>query len=93
MERDEDAEDQALPWDHPDVLGPRGLSPDAQRLGLDRNTEEGALVAFAGSLNRANRKHRFVAWVLLVAFATPAALAILHLLGELIGAVWRAGGA
>ena len=54
-------------------------SRDARRLGLDRNTEEGALLAFSGSLSPDRPLHRGVAWVLLVAFALPVVLAALHL--------------
>jgi len=59
-----------------DLLGPGGMPLDARRLGLDRNTQEGALIAFAGSLDPARPLHRIVAWVLLVAFAAPMALGL-----------------
>ncbi|HEX6247792.1 MAG TPA: hypothetical protein VFZ64_07990 [Nocardioidaceae bacterium] len=62
-----------------DFLGPNGLPADARRMGFDRNTEEGALVALAGSLDPAKRTHRIVAWVLLVAFALPLALGLIRL--------------
>jgi hypothetical protein len=55
-----------------------GIPADAQRMGLDRNTEEGALVAMAGSLNPAKPSHRLVAWVLLAAFCSPILLTLLH---------------
>jgi hypothetical protein len=54
----------------------RGMPPDAQRLGLDRNTEEGALLAMAGSLNARNPLHRLVAWALLAAFSLPLLLTL-----------------
>lgn len=60
-------------------------SPDARRLGLDRNTEEGALIAFTGSLRPDKPLHRVGAWVLLVAFGLPVLLALLHDLGQLVG--------
>ena len=72
---------------HLDALGvphPYG-SPDARRLGLDRNTEEGALLAFSSALRPENPLHRTVAWVLLAAFGIPVVLALLHLTGELLG--------
>jgi hypothetical protein len=54
------------------------IPPDALRMGLDRNTEEGALVAMAGSLNPARRLHRVVAWALLAAFSLPLVLTLAH---------------
>jgi len=76
---------------HLDTLGvphPYG-SRDAQRLGLDRNTEEGALVAFSGALRADKPIHRIVAWVLLVAFGIPVAAALLHLVEGLLEALVR----
>lgn len=51
---------------------------DAQLMGLDRNTEEGALVAMAASLTPAKLSHRIMAWVLLLSFAVPHLLALVH---------------
>lgn len=87
MDPDEYAEDEAAFVRHLDSLGvphPYG-SQDARRLGLDRNTEEGALLAFSSSLQPSKPTHRVVAWVLLAAFGLPALLALLHLSGELVG--------
>ena len=75
------------PWDDgpeeliapEDFLGPNGLPLDATRMGFDRNTEEGALIALAGSLNPGKLSHRIVAWVLLVAFAVPLMLGLTRL--------------
>lgn len=61
-----------------DFLGPSGIPADARRMGLDRNTEEGALIALAGRLDPAKLSHRVVAWVLLVAFAAPLVLGLVH---------------
>ena len=47
------------------------LPSDAERLGLDRNTEEGAMLGMAGSLNSSKPSHRLTAWVLLFAFGLP----------------------
>ena len=76
---------------HLDSLGvphPFG-SYDARRLGLDRNTEEGALLAFSSSLRPDRPTHRVVAWILLAAFALPVLFALLHdaaaLAGLLVG--------
>lgn len=54
------------------------LPVEAQRMGLDRNTEEGAMVAMAASLSPAKLSHRIVAWVLLLSFAVPHLLALLQ---------------
>lgn len=62
-----------------DFLGSDGIPVDARMLGFDRNTEEGALIALAGSLDPAKLSHRLVAWVLLVAFAVPLALGMVRL--------------
>jgi hypothetical protein len=76
---------------HLDALGvphPYG-SRDARRLGLDRNTEEGALLAFSGSLRPDKPMHRAVAWVLLGAFGLPALFLLLHLADGLLAALAR----
>ncbi len=59
-----------------DFLAPNGIPLDARRMGLDRNTQEGALLGLAGALNPAKLSHRVVAWVLLLAFAVPTLLGI-----------------
>jgi uncharacterized protein (UPF0248 family) len=56
----------------------RGIPSDAQRMGLDRNTEEGALIAMAGSLDSAKPLHRIVAWALLAAFCLPLVITLWH---------------
>lgn len=62
-----------------DFLAPSGIPADARRMGFDRNTEEGALIALAGSLNPAKLSHKVVAWVLLLAFALPLMLGLTRL--------------
>ncbi len=59
----------------------QGIPADAQRMGLDRNTVEGSLVAMAGSLSSARRSHKVVAWILLAVFAGPGVLTVLEWLG------------
>lgn len=54
----------------------QGIPDDAQRMGLDRHTQEGALVAMAGSLDSSKLSHRMVAWVMLAAMVLPLLLAI-----------------
>ena len=76
---------------HLDSLGvphPYG-SREARRLGLDRNTEEGALLAFSSALRPDKPVHRVVAWMLLLAFGLPVAFALLHLAGGLLGLLVR----
>lgn len=87
MEPDRYAEDEAAFMRHLDSLGvPHELhGHDARGIGLDRNTEEGALLAFSGALRPENPVHRVVAWVLLAAFGLPALFALLHFAGELVG--------
>ena len=84
---EEYAEDELAFVRHLDSLGvphPYG-SPRPQGLGLDRNTEEGALLAFSGALRPENPVHRAVAWVLLAAFGIPVLVALLHFTGEALG--------
>jgi hypothetical protein len=52
------------------------------RLGLTRNTEEGALIELASNLDGSRPAHRVVAWLMLVVFATPVLLTAAHLLGR-----------
>lgn len=64
---------------------PPGALPDwrpveAQRMGLSRHTEEGALVDFAARLSPAKPGHRLTAWIMLLAFAAPALYTIYLLL-------------
>lgn len=89
MNRDDFGDDEAAFLRHLDSLGvphPYG-SHDARRLGLDRNTEEGALLAFSSALRPSNPLHRAVAWVLLAAFGLPALLLLLHLAEGLVAAL------
>ncbi len=53
-----------------------GIPRDAQLMGFDRNTEEGALIAMMGSLSSARPSHKVVAWVLLAAFSLPLMLTV-----------------
>ena len=87
MEPEQYDEDEAAFLRHLDALGVphQHSSQDARRIGLDRNTEEGALIAFSGSLRPDKPAHRIVAWVLLAAFGLPALLLMLHLAEGLVG--------
>jgi hypothetical protein len=87
VDGEEYAEDELAFVRHLDSLGvphPYG-STRRQGLGLDRNTEEGALLAFSTALRPDNPLHRAVAWNLLAVFGIPVALALLHLTGEALG--------
>lgn len=64
------------------------LSPEQRKLGLDRNTEEGALLAFAGSLRANNPRHRVVASVLLFAFGLPVVLTLLWVARQAVHWLW-----
>lgn len=61
---------------------PPALPPDLARMGLTRNTEEGALIELASNLDGSRPAHRVVAWLMLVVFATPVLLTAAHLLGR-----------
>ena len=51
-----------------------GIPHDARMLGLDRHTQEGALISMAGSLNPTKLSHKVVAWLMLLAFIAPGLL-------------------
>jgi hypothetical protein len=69
--------DPPLPWELSEDMDSRGVPRDARQMGFDRNTEEGALIAFSGSLDGRKPMHRLVAWVLLVSFGLPMLIAAL----------------
>ncbi len=54
------------------------MPADAQLMGLDRNTEEGALVAMSASLRPTRLSHRILAWLLLLSFAVPYLVSMLQ---------------
>ena len=57
-----------------EFLSPDPLPEDARRLGFDRLTEEGALIALAASLDPAKLSHRVVAWFMLCLIVAPTVL-------------------
>jgi hypothetical protein len=87
MREYDDRPEEPGPWDDEpvelltpeDFLGSNGIPLDARHLGFDRNTEEGALMALAGSLDPGKLSHKVVAWVLLAAFAIPLMLGLTRL--------------
>ncbi len=54
------------------------LPEDAVRMGLDRNTQEGAMIGMAGSLNANKASHRLVAWLILVSLTAPLLLTVMR---------------
>lgn len=54
-----------------DFLAANPFPADARKMGFDRWSDEGALIAFAANLDPANRFHKAVAWVWLLALASP----------------------
>jgi hypothetical protein len=52
-----------------DFLAPNPFPLDAQRMGIDRWSDDAGMIAVAASLNPAKLSHRIVAWVMLVAVA------------------------
>lgn len=67
-------EDDELP---PVLPAHKGIPAEAQRMGLSRHTEEGALIEFASALNHAKPSHRIAAWLMLLAFVAPALVSLL----------------
>ncbi len=70
-------EDRYLETTH-HVHSMHGIPDDARLMGLDRNTEEGAMVAMAGSLNPQRLSHRVVAWLVLLSFLGPMCFGVVH---------------
>lgn len=75
----------AYPLDDSDETEPvlhfhrmEALPEDAVRLGLDRNTQEGAMLAMAGSLNGGKPLHRLVAWLVLLSLTLPLLFTLMY---------------
>ncbi|WBQ04196.1 hypothetical protein [Kribbella sp. CA-293567] len=67
----------------PDAVADERPDPrpeDARRIGLSRHTEEGAVVFFASSLNRAKPGHKMMAWLLLLTYSAPVLYILLTLI-------------
>lgn len=66
-ERDEDRVELIAPED----FLPRSPFPaDAQRMGVDRWSDDAGMIAIASSLDSRKLSHRIVAWVLLIAITS-----------------------
>jgi hypothetical protein len=50
-----------------DFLAANPFPLDAQRMGIDRWSDDAGMIAVAASLNPAKLSHKIVAWVMLVA--------------------------
>ena len=74
QEREGDDGDYREMTQHVDSF--HGIPHDARMLGLDRHTQEGALISMAGSLNPAKLSHKVVAWLMLLAFIAPGLLGL-----------------
>ena len=57
-----------------DFLARNRMPHDAQRMGVDRWSDEAGLIAVAAALDPAKRWHRVAAWVMLIAITLPLAL-------------------
>jgi hypothetical protein len=65
-----------------DIWQPPELPDDLRRMGLTRNTEEGAWIEFASMLNPSKPSHVAVAWLILVTlFGIPVLMTVWNLLG------------
>ncbi len=53
--------------ERPQIWAPPTMPDDARTIGLDRNTEEGAMVLMASSLDSSKLTHKLIARVLLLA--------------------------
>jgi hypothetical protein len=49
---------------------------DARRMGVDRWSEQGAMIALAANLDPAKVSHRIVAWVMLLTVTGPVLLTL-----------------
>ena len=68
MVHPDDDDDPFVPSHH---FFAQHLPRDAELMGLDRNTQEGAMIAMAGSLSSAKLTHRVVAWVIVASLTLP----------------------
>ena len=62
-----------------DFLSERCRNPfplDARRMGFDRYSEEGAMIALAAALDPTKTSHRIVAWVMLLTVTVPLLLTL-----------------
>jgi len=66
------------PWDESelelltpaDFAGRNPFPLDAQRMGIDRWSDDAGMIAIAASLDSSKRSHKIVAWVMLLALTS-----------------------
>jgi hypothetical protein len=61
-----------------DFLARNPMPHDARRMGFDRYSDEGAMIALAAALNPGKTSHRVVAWLMLVAIALPVLMTLVY---------------
>jgi hypothetical protein len=72
-----DAEDADDDFSDVELIAPEDFLPanpfplDAQRMGIDRWSDDAGLIAIASSLDSRKLSHKIVAWVMLVAITFP----------------------
>jgi hypothetical protein len=54
-----------------DFLPANPFPLDAQRMGIDRWSDDAGMIAIAASLNPAKRSHKIFAWLMLLAILVP----------------------
>ena len=54
-----------------DFLPSNPFPLDAQRMGIDRWSDDAGMIAIAASLDPAKRSHKIVAWLMLLAVTVP----------------------
>ncbi|HYO41445.1 MAG TPA: hypothetical protein VER39_17515 [Nocardioidaceae bacterium] len=70
QEREEPDEDRVELIEPEDFLPHNPFPADAQRMGVDRWSDDAGMIAVASSLDSRKLSHRIVAWVLLLAIAS-----------------------
>ena len=64
-----------------EIWQPPEMPDDLRRMGLTRNTEEGAWIEFASMLDRSRPSHVVIAWLILLAlFGVPLLMTVWDLL-------------
>jgi hypothetical protein len=61
-----------------DFLARNPMPHDAQRMGFDHWSDQGAIIAMAAALNPAKPSHKAMAWVMLVVFTLPLVLTLAY---------------
>ena len=72
MDEHDESDDSGVELIRPEDLLARNPFPlDARRMGFDRYSDDGAMIALAASLDPAKPSHKIVAWIMLVALTAP----------------------